>query len=163
MTLLPCLVLLAACASAPPRPVSVQAAGAADLEALAGEWYGEYSNVGTGRNGAIRMTLTQGGNTAYGDVLMFPAEARDDGRPESQAPGEMARSPQPLSIRFIAVEGGEVSGTLDPYRDPACSCMVSTTFKGRLKGDVIEGTFVTKGPPSQLTQEGRWRVDRKKG
>jgi len=157
------LALLAACASAPPPPVSVRAAGAADLDALAGEWYGEYSNAGTGRNGAIRMTLAKGKNTAHGDVLMFPNEPRDAGQPESQIPGEATRAPQPLSIRFIAVEGGEISGTLDPYRDPACACMVSTTFKGRLKGDVIEGTFVTKGGPSYRAEEGRWRVDRKKG
>jgi hypothetical protein len=163
LLMIPLLGLLSACASAPPPPgISVSATEPADLKALAGEWYGEYSNAGTGRNGAIRMTLVQGENTAHGDVLMFPGQPGDEERRENQIPGE-GRGAQPLSISFIAIAGGQVSGTLDPYRDPDCSCMVSTTFKGRRKGDVIEGTFVTKGGPGYLAQEGRWRVDRKKG
>jgi hypothetical protein len=159
------LFLLSACSSAPPPPppgISVSATEPADMKALAGEWYGEYSNAGTGRNGAIRMTLVQGENTAHGDVLMFPGQPGGEERRENQIPGE-GRGAQPLSISFIAIAGGQVSGTLDPYRDPDCSCMVSTTFTGRRRGDVIEGTFVTKGGPTYLAQEGRWRVDRKKG
>ncbi|HEX9942437.1 MAG TPA: hypothetical protein VGG03_10500 [Thermoanaerobaculia bacterium] len=108
------------------------------------------------------MTLAKGENVAYGDVLMFPNPSGDSPQAQNQAPGEVARGPQPLTIRFIAVEGGQISGTLDPYRDPDCSCMVSTKFTGRLQGDVIEGTFTTRGGLGYVPQEGRWQVMRKK-
>jgi hypothetical protein len=38
---------------------------------------------------------------------------------------------QELTIRFVAVEGGEVTGELDPYRDPDCDCRAYTRFRGR--------------------------------
>ena len=43
----------------------------------------------------------------------------------------------------LAVEGGAVQGTMDPYHDPQCDCQVNTTFVGRISGDTIEGTFTT--------------------
>jgi hypothetical protein len=33
---------------------------------------------------------------------------------------------QPLAIRFVFVTSDEVSGVLDPYRDPDCGCTLTT-------------------------------------
>jgi hypothetical protein len=65
-----------------------------------------------------------------------------------------------LSIAFVRISGGDVTGTLDPYTDPECQCTVQTTFTGKLRGNTIEGTFVTRGP-SAREQAGRWKVTRR--
>ena len=159
--------LLVACTAAPPPPpVSIEG-NQKDLSALAGKWSGDYFSGSTGRNGSIRLTLKAEEGAVYGDVLMFPKGQEGslepgNGRPSQ--PSDAARGGQPLTIRFIMVEDGVVSGTLEPYRDPDCDgCLLSTTFTGRVHGDVIEGTFVSQGGPARMTQDGRWKVTRKTG
>jgi hypothetical protein len=155
--------ILTACAAAPPPPVSVDA-NQKDLNAMAGDWSGDYSSGDTGRTGSIRLTLDAEQGAASGTVLMFPR-----GRSSAMEPANRQASPstsaprggQPLSIRFIMIEDGMVSGTLEPYKDPDCDCFLSTTFTGRVHGDVIQGTFVSHGGPGRVTQDGRWKVTRK--
>jgi len=53
-----------------------------------------------------------------------------------------------------------VTGVLDAYRDPQCDCPVETTFTGRVNGDTIDGTFVTRGSQTAAPQTGTWRVKR---
>ncbi len=149
-----------ACSSAPP-PVPV-VAEAADLAQLAGEWSGAYDSPASGRRGTIVFRLEAGADTAYGDVTMIP---RGWTRPLGPAedPAAAAREapiPETLRIRFVRVEGGVVTGTLEPYRDPDCGCPVYTIFTGRVKEDVIEGSFTAHpghGPPYQ----GSWRARRR--
>ena len=75
-----------------------------------------------------------------------------------------AAAPRPstavLTIRFVRVESGHVSGTLAPYADPLTGARLVTTFAGELKGNTIEGTYTTR-LPSGDTQTGRWTVQRK--
>jgi hypothetical protein len=158
-------VVLAACSSAPPPPVSVDA-NQRDLNAMAGNWSGDYFSGDTGRTGSIRLALDAEQGAVSGTVLMFPRgrssalePANRQASPSTSAP----RGGQPLSIRFIVIEDGMVSGTLEPYRDPDCDCLLSTTFTGRVHGDVIQGTFVSHGGPGRVTQDGRWKVTRKSG
>jgi hypothetical protein len=155
------VVLAVACAAPTPPPAVPVRGEPADLSALAGEWTGEYSSAGTGRSGAIRMTIEAGTNIAHGDVLMFPARAEE--RPQAANADPAGAAPQALAIRFVAIADGLVSGTLEPYRDPQCNCILSTTFTGRVQGDTIEGTFISHGGRAHTIQEGRWRVDRKRG
>jgi len=70
----------------------------------------------------------------------------------------MQNVPRPLTIRFVRIAAGRVSGAIAPYTDPDCQCMVSTTFDGTLNGDRIEGTYRTTGSSLQTT--GRWQVRR---
>lgn len=164
-TLLTCLLWLA-CAPLPePAEVPVVAADE-DLSILVGEWSGEYTSVDTGRDGRIRFSLTADGDAAHGDVLMFPAVAGDG---DGDGGGDDARRPdgplgaQTLTIRFVRLrpEDETVTGTLEPYLDPDCDCMVTTTFTGRVSRDSIEGTFETRGGREYRDTSGRWRVDRR--
>ena len=80
-----------------------------------------------------------------------------------QPAGQIAKSEslaQPLKIRFIRLGEGRVSGTLDPYIDPECSCTVNTTFEGTITtANTIEGTFITRGAGIQASS-GTWKVKR---
>jgi hypothetical protein len=153
------------CASAPAPAVPVTGS-AQELAALAGTWEGEYSSDATGRRGSIRFTLRSATDSAFGDVVMLPAGAA---RPLVRAsPGERAGAERAgatptevLRIRFVRAANGRVTGSLDPSRAPNCDCTLTTTFSGELRGDVIEGTFVTTGDVAAPRQSGRWRVTRR--
>lgn len=151
------LTLTIACASLPdPVPVF---GDIDDVSALVGEWSGEYDGGSTGRSGSIVFDLLGGTDTARGDVVMIP---RASGTlPTGQGDGAPleARGSQVISISALRVARGEVSGTLAPYTDPDCSCTVRTTFTGRLRGDTIDGMFVTQGAGRE--QSGRWSVTKR--
>jgi len=116
-----------------------------DLAPLVGQWRGIYSSNSTGRSGTIAFTLRAGESAASGNVVMIP-------RPDSlltpeereivENGGSNAR--QLLTIHFVRKVGGNVHGTLDPYRDPDCGCQVITTFDGDFTNSTtIQGTFST--------------------
>ena len=153
-------VLAAGCAATTPS-VPVQG-NVADLSRLAGEWSGEYVGDAGGRRGVITFKLAAGADTAQGDVIMFPQQRYttrlvDD----AQKTGSMP-TPQDLSIRFVRTTGGLVSGQLDPYTDPECRCTVTTTFEGRLKGDTIEGHYVSHREGRVDPLRGNWKVKRRR-
>lgn len=160
------LAILAGCAAAPPPPPVSVDANQKDLSSLAGSWSGDYFSGSTGRTGSIRFTLNAEEGAVYGTVLMFPqgrSSAMEPANRQGSGSENAPRGGQPLSIRFIVIEDGVVSGTLEPYKDPDCDCFLSTTFTGRVHGDVIQGTFVSHGGPGHVTQDGRWKVSRKSG
>jgi hypothetical protein len=148
-----------ACATAPsPFPVT---ASANDLGALVGEWHGEYGGSTTGRTGSVFFELKPGRDTAHGDVVMLPQRANISPSQAERLTMESVRAlAQVLTIRFVRLEGGSLSGSLDPYRDPDCSCTVVTTFGGRLSNpSTIEGSFTTRGVGIP-TRVGWWRATR---
>jgi hypothetical protein len=151
-------VLASGCAS---TPAAVPVAGApADLSALAGDWEGEYASQATGRLGSIVFKLVTGEDHAHGDVLMIPRGSSDPYRPRSGGEGPApAGASQLLTIRFVKAEGGNVTGTLDPYWDPDCDCEVTTTFVGQRKGNTIEGTFASERNAGRVF--GTWKATRK--
>jgi hypothetical protein len=67
-----------------------------------------------------------------------------------------------LTIRFVRVGPGRVSGTLDPYADPDCGCTLVTTFEGTVEGDTIEGTFESRSQEHAHENRGTWRVARQR-
>ncbi len=154
------LALAAGGCAASERAVPV-AGAPGDVAALAGDWSGEYSSAETQRSGSISFQLSAGADSASGSVLMIPRDWR--GRRGSTGPGGSAtptQAPQALSIRFVRATAGAVSGSLEPYRDPECDCMVVTRFEGRMKGDTIEGSYSTVRTESREIQTGRWKVTR---
>lgn len=130
----------------------------ADISKLAGEWSGEYSSVESGRSGSILFKLVAGSDTAAGDVFMTP---RWNVRPGDPSQPVTPPAPLPaLTIRFVRVQGGQVSGVLAPYPDPTCGCTLHTTFVGRLRADTLQGTYTSVHEESRETQRGRWRAVR---
>jgi hypothetical protein len=158
------LVALTAC-TAPPQATVPLVGRTRDVAALAGHWDGAYSSAQTGRTGSISFTLVSEADSAFGDVVMIP---RGFGRPlqawtgATPAPGVAPARATVLTISFVRVTEGRVSGTLKPYADPETGVQLFTTFDGRLDGDVIAGTFTTRsaGAPDSIT--GEWKVTRRK-
>jgi len=160
---LPTLLVLALTACGASRAPVPLVGASADVGALTGEWAGDYSSAESGRSGSISFTLRAAGDSAFGDVVMIPSAW---GRPLVPWRGENATgaNQQPastvLTIRFVRVEHGHVSGTLDPYADPQTGARLLTTFSGELNGTTITGTYTTR-LPSGDTQTGRWTVQRR--
>ena len=136
-----------------------------DVNPLVGQWRGTYNSNATGRSGTIAFTLLAGESSASGNVVMIP---RADSllTPEEREMLNNVSTParQVLSIHFVQKQGGSVHGTLDPYRDPDCSCTVTTTFDGAFKpGPAIEGTYATVPSVAGGTVSGgTWKVTRVK-
>jgi hypothetical protein len=161
-TLLPLVAFALSACGASHTPVPLVGA-ASDVSSLTGEWAGEYSSGESGRSGSITFTLRSTSDTAFGDVIMIPTGLGRPVKPYSEQPVAGSNAPAPttvLTIRFVRVEQGRVSGTLDPYADPQTGERLFTTFTGELKGNTIEGTYTTR-LQSGVTQTGRWSVQRR--
>jgi hypothetical protein len=128
---------IAGCASAPPIPIQASPAAFQALE----------------------------GVHAHGDVLMRARGRREpyyrhqpNQWPAVKRPADVA---QVLTIQFVHASGGTVDGRLEPYWDPDCQCEAVTTFRGRLDGKRLEGTFNTRlGYTGQAN--GRWSAYRRR-
>ena len=167
LALVPFAALLTACSASRAHVPMVGAAG--DVSALAGNWVGEYSSSESGRSGSISFSLKSATDSAVGDVVMIPnglGSPLSPWQPDNTvnaanpAPGTQAPASKVLTIRFVSVQSGQVSGTLDPYADPQTGARLVTTFTGQLKGNTITGTYTTQ-LGSGGTQAGRWTVERR--
>jgi len=76
--------------------------------------------------------------------------------------GQWDGSPAVLTINFVRVAEGRVTGTLAPYADPETGVQLFTAFEGLLRGDVIEGTYATRAGRGVDSQTGVWKVTRRK-
>jgi len=150
------LAALTAC-SAPQSPVPVRG----KVDPLVGEWTGEYTSRETGRSGSIVFTLVAGKDTATGDVLMVPNN-QESPPAAPRADDATRRSPRLLKISFVHCEGNEVTGWLDPYPDPDTGEKTATTFEGTIKGDKLQGRFISYLELSGVRRVGTWVVTRKK-
>lgn len=153
-------MLIAACGG-PSTPVPV-AGTSTDLQSLAGEWTGDYSSTETGRSGSIVFRLTAGTDSATGDVMMSPQGGGVRAGSGAITTPEGARAPTVLTIRFVRVDGGRVSGRLDPYVEPDCACTLLTVFNGELKGDTLSGAYMSRLQTTGEEQHGRWKVTRRR-
>lgn len=135
-----------------PVPVS------GEVPALAGEWMGDYWSAESGRRGTIVFRLAAGSDTARGEVIMYEGSIHP---PMPTDPGSRHTTDRPavaLSISFVRVSAGVVTGRLDPYRDPECGCLLTTEFIGNLKADTLAGTFTSYHHEMAKTVRGEWRA-----
>jgi hypothetical protein len=154
-------LLLGCAASRNPVPV---VGTANDVSALAGEWVGDYQGNESGRSGTITFMLRAARDSAFGEVVMVPTGWGHALLPWRQpgGGGAVSQTQAVLTIRFVRVEGGRVSGTLDPYADPRTGERLLTTFDGQFNkdGKTIGGTFTTMLEGGSK-QTGRWSVQRR--
>jgi len=153
-------LLLISCGSSKPGPVQVFGASE-DLTPLTGEWSGTYDSKATGRSGSITFHLTADPKGAHGDVFMVPKrQVVHDQADRQYVP--MAASANVLSIEFVRIASGEITGKIATYPDPeVAGATLETHFTGHLGGEWIEGTFVTYSVRSVAPLRGTWRVHRK--
>ncbi len=152
---------LAAACSSTPQPIPLTGSPA-DVQALEGEWIGEYHSYDpSGRSGTILFRLEAGQDTARGDVLMH-VSGRETAEmiPFTTDPWANVSPDQVLTVTFVRAAGGSVYGKLDVYHDPVCGCEVETTFTGRVKGNLVEGSYTSKHVNGADETNGRWRVVR---
>ena len=159
------VALTAGCSYVSP-PIRLDGRGA-EIQAMAGEWSGDYNVDGRfARHGSIWFKLAAGEDHAHGNVLMIPQgfsrpyERYHGGSPAM--PGTWVPRPaEGLTIRFVRVGDGLVSGMLEPYWDPDRECPAETTFRGQFTGrNTITGTFRSTYSKAVLPTIGRWRVTR---
>jgi hypothetical protein len=118
----------------------------------------------TGRAGTIVFDLQADADTARGEVWMSLGDRYGGAyAPEGRVPPYFHTNErvQVLTIRFVRVEGGLLSGVLDPYHDPLTGVQLMTIFRGWLEGDVIVGEFAATNPVTGEFSTGRWKVERK--
>lgn len=153
-------VFFAACSSNP-QPIPLSGAPA-DIQSLEGEWVGEYHSYDqSGRSGTILFRLEAGQDTAIGDVLMhISGRETAEMMPITTNPWANVSPDQILTVTFVRAAGGTVHGRLDTYNDPVCGCEIRTVFTGRLKGNLIEGTYTSEHLNGADHTTGRWRVVR---
>lgn len=141
-----------------PGPVPITG-DPADIGALEGEWAGAYhSYEPSGRSGTLYFRLTAGQDTARGDVLMHVAGRETAGTIPAHDPWSAVAESRILTITFVRAVGSTIYGLLDPYPDPVCGCDLRTTFTGRIKGNLIEGTYTSEHLSGADRTTGRWRV-----
>ena len=150
-------VVLTACAGATAFPIQ---GPQADLSSLAGDWRGTYASPDLGREGTIWFTLVEGENHAHGDVRMTPRGRVAPYEAYDVVNGRTHQPPVFLSIRFVYISSSDVDGVLDPYWDPDCECVATTTFRGQRDGNRLQGTFETRLMTGTIVT-GRWRADRR--
>lgn len=156
--------LLTSCGSTDPGPVRVIGVPE-DLASLTGEWSGTFDSGASGRSGSITFHLTENPDGAHGDVLMVPKQELIYNRPSPElrerGPHGMLSSSSVLSIEFLRITAGEISGKIAPYPDPEDpEATLETHFTGRVDGEWIEGTFVTYSDHGVSPRRGTWRVHR---
>lgn len=161
------IVISVSCGCAYNPPLVTVEGAPAELEKLAGEWQGEYAGAPKGRRGSIVFKLVAGENHAHGDVLMIPEGSDRPYLPyQREEPGQLdrlsERAPRVLTIRFVRAAEGSVSGTLDSYWDPDRNCEASTTFRGYIEADIVEGTFISICESGVGQTTGQWKVSRKR-
>lgn len=153
------ILFLSACALNP-APVPV-VGPESDLDALVGQWSGEYLSIETGRSGSILFTLEAGTDTAYGDVVMVGREMGMTQDDAMRVATQRHSANQVLTIRFVRIDGTTVTGTIDPYPDPNSACELITVFRGTRVGTKISGSFRTMHVGHDAgVQEGTWWVTR---
>lgn len=133
-----------------------------DISPLVGEWKGTFVNPEMHRQGTIAFTLAGRDEKAVGEIVLLPTTPSGD-TAHADAPVAPAAGQQVLQISFMRLEGDNVVGRIEPYQSTVCNCQVTSTFRGALTGNVIEGTYIVLGADDpRVRYGGNWKVTRVK-
>jgi hypothetical protein len=130
---------------------------AMDMSLIAGEWDGEFSSQESGNSGKISLKLAKDGNNANGQVFM-------KGRlgPIGLNGPLVSTYSRPLPIKFVHIEKNIIEGKVIPFKDLKNNVMIHTSFKGKIEGDVMEGTYISTIEKTEKSYTGTWKVTRQK-
>jgi hypothetical protein len=154
-------LLLLACSTSP-GPAALGSAPA-NLAALDGEWVGTYqSDVSHGRAGALMLRLNAAEDVAQGCAIMRVG-GRDtvEGAPMEGDLWSHVPPERLMLIVFSPGPEGTIRGSFAPYPDPVCGCEMKTVLTGRVRGNVMEGTYVMEHASGGERLLGTWRVTRR--
>jgi hypothetical protein len=130
-----------------------------DKSRLTGEWIGEFSSAHPDRSRSIAFQLEPGRDSASGEVSLEPSYVGQGIRQQAQGLYPRVSTTTVVRIRYVHAEESTVEGVLEPYHDPDCDCVVTTTFLGVVRGDSITGEYVSRG--EWTTRQGAWRMSRR--
>jgi hypothetical protein len=152
-------ILASACTGTrPEQPVQP-----ANLATLQGEWVGTYrADTPHGRSGALMFRLDATETLAQGCAIMRVGggEATEAMPLEGDLWGHVA--PERLMLVTIGRgPEGTIRGKFEPYPDPVCGCSMNTTLEGRIRGNVLEGTYVMEHAHGGERASGTWRLVRR--
>ena len=125
------------------------------MSLMAGEWKGEYSSEASGKFGIIEFNLTKGANHAHGQVFM-----KETLGPHSLQQPLVTTYFRPLPIKFVHAGDETIHGKVDPYTDLKRNVTIHTSFKGKVMGDVMEGTYSSTIEGTNQSYLGQWKVTR---
>lgn len=155
-------LVVGGCGAYMPPPVQV-VGEPANLQQLAGSWHGTFRNTQLRRKGQIDFQMNATSDSAFGEVRLYtdnPNQPVWSVRPQPGTAANSAAPPPWLRIRFVRVENGYVSGEMEPMFEPSCQCYVTSKFLGRVRGDLIEGSFTSRSPDGRFESSGNWRAER---
>ncbi len=125
------------------------------MSLMVGEWKGEYSSEASGKFGIIEFNLTKGADDAHGQVFM-----KESLGPHSLQQPLVTTYFRPLAIKFVHAGDEVIHGIVDPYTDLKRNVTVHTSFKGKVIGDVMEGTYISTIEETNQSYIGKWKVTR---
>ena len=131
-----------------------------DMQALDGRWIGEYKSDEVKRKGYISFALSAEKHKAIGGISMVSGDKQKVGRPGSSTRRRSGgQKREPLTITFVEIEDGKVSGKVTPFFDPSLKSEIHTVFEGQLYGEeILEGTFSSIIMSNGSSYSGTWRV-----
>lgn len=114
-----------------------------DINRLAGSWQGELTGAD---NEQAKVAIAVSVNRREAYKALVRASIADE------------VSAKPLKVIDFRVNDRDIIGTLAPYIDPVCMCTARTTFTGKIAGDVVHGTFITRMPTLDKERTGTWSM-----
>ena len=130
------------------------------IGSLNGRWVGEFWGGAGGRGGSLAFTLQAGSDSLFGDVTMIDPRSQQARATDPMGVHQMQmQSSHSLRMDFAWANGSSIRGTLEPYFESDCACIVTSAFFGEVDGDQITGRFVMRSG-GRVLAAGSWEMKR---
>jgi len=165
------MALATGCSSSPSLPAAAPGPQVS-VGQFTGEWLGTYRGHTFKRDGPLSILIEAADTTAsaadrvpvHGHVKFggVPRNRRDSAFPLTAEERRNATE-QTVPVDSARLTANGIVLWLQSYHDPGCSCTVSLTARGSLRGDTLAGTYSAETGPTNLAERrGRWRVVRQR-
>jgi hypothetical protein len=165
------VALATGCSSSPSLPAAAPGPQVS-VGQFTGEWLGSYRGHTFKRDGTLSILIEAADSAAsvadrvpvHGQVKFggVPRNRRDSAFPLT-ADERRNATEQTVPVDSARLTANGIVLWLQSYHDPGCSCTVSLTARGSLRGDTLVGTYSAETGPTNLAERrGRWRVVRQR-